>query len=304
GNTIRRYGFPFLPIMASRGGILELGVGFFRAFNRMIRERPLVVVATGGKVTFPVGLAAWLLRIPLIVLEQNRIAGRTNRILALLAAKVVVAFEGTIGVRGGKVVVWGNPVRRHFVSDAWLPAIVEAFSGSPVMLVFGGSQGANEVNQRVSKWYGAIFAAGYRIVHILGPKAYESAGFQGEFEWIKSDAGEHIGVVVPYAEGMDVLYRLATVVVSRAGATTIAELQAFNKPAVLIPFPYAKDDHQRANADVMLARKMAVVIQESELDCDRLLAAVGELRSVEMVTCSNPTAAERVADLVRKGGRL
>jgi UDP-N-acetylglucosamine--N-acetylmuramyl-(pentapeptide) pyrophosphoryl-undecaprenol N-acetylglucosamine transferase len=297
GETVRRHGYPFYGIASSRARVLGVIMGVLSAFGHLWRIRPRIVVCTGGMITFPVALAAWILRIPIMVLEQNRIAGRTNRVLSFLAREVVTAFPDTIGLE--TALPLGNPVRKQFLRDRWVDEWRPVLAGqSMIILVFGGSQGAQAVNDTVQESYPLIADQGWFVIHILGDRAYKAAGYSGDVYPLKTDAGP-FGIALPYAESMDILYRMASVVVCRAGATSIAELIEFQKPSVLIPYPFAKDDHQTANAEWMARSGRAIVVKETQLMPHMLNDSIQRAAGLRVpAVAGNPR--ERIAARVRE----
>lgn len=240
---------------------LTLALG--QALSVMRRYRPLVVVGLGGFVTGPGGVAAWLTRAPLIIHEQNAIAGFTNRILAHLARQVLEAFPGSFGNDVHARVI-GNPVRADISS---LPPPSARFAGrsGPVrILVIGGSQGAARLNAVVP----------FALKRLSGSLSFDVRHQAGE-RWL--DAGRasyaEAGVradVRPFIEDMSEAYGWADLVICRAGALTVSELAAVGVGAVLVPFPNAVDDHQAYNAQYLVREGAAVVIRDRELTEERL----------------------------------
>lgn len=258
-----------------------------QALAILLHRRPMVVLGMGGFVTGPGGLVTWLLRKPLVIHEQNAIAGLTNRLLAPLADGVLEAFPGTFdqsklfqrslspqeraGVRASghantrKVLYCGNPVR---ASIAALPAPSTRFAGrrGPLhLLVLGGSLGARALNEVVPA---ALAALGVE----QRPEVWHQAG-KSHID----DAREHYhraGVrarVEPFIDDMAAAYAWADLVLCRAGALTIAELAAAGVGAILVPYPHAVDDHQTRNAAFLAEAGAAVVIQQPQLTRERLL---------------------------------
>jgi len=252
----------------------------------MLRRRPMVVLGMGGFVTGPGGVVTWLLRKPLVVHEQNAIAGLTNRLLAPLAQRVLEAFPGTF--RSGRAVHVGNPVRRA-ISE--LPAPEERFverRGALRLLILGGSLGARALNEIVPATL-KEFAIADRV-DIPSPSGRGWPVGPGEgtsplppFEIWHQAGSRHIdearthyrdaGVaarVEPFIDDMAAAYGWADLVVCRAGALTVAELAAAGVGAVLVPYPHAVDDHQTHNAAYLTDAGAAVMVQQRELTKDKL----------------------------------
>ena len=251
------------------------------------RHKPKVVLGMGGYTAGPGGVAAWLLRRPLVIHEQNAVAGLTNRLLAGFAREVLEAFPGSFSA-GVKTRVTGNPVRADIVA---LPPPAVRFAGrhGPLrLLVLGGSQGARALNATVAGAV-ALLPAGQRpeIRHQAGEAtrpiaeaAYRAAGVDAE--------------VVAFIDDMAEAYGWADLVLARSGALTVAELAAAGVGAVLVPFPAAVDDHQTRNASWLADAGAATLLPQSELTAARLAA--------ELQTCTGNrdlllTRAERARGL-------
>jgi UDP-N-acetylglucosamine--N-acetylmuramyl-(pentapeptide) pyrophosphoryl-undecaprenol N-acetylglucosamine transferase len=234
----------------------------------ILRRRPAAVLGMGGFVSGPGGLAAWLTRRPLVIHEQNAVAGLTNRLLARLARVVLQAFPGSFNSRVVAETV-GNPVREDIAA---LPAPDEryaAHSGPLRLLVLGGSQGSLTLNRTVPAALALLpEAARPAVRHQCGSltidaarEAYAEQGVAGELD--------------TYIEDMGAAYAWADLVICRAGALTVAELCAAGLPALFVPYPAAVDDHQTANARPMADAGAAVIIDESILTAEVL---AGQLR--------------------------
>jgi UDP-N-acetylglucosamine--N-acetylmuramyl-(pentapeptide) pyrophosphoryl-undecaprenol N-acetylglucosamine transferase len=258
-----------------------------QSFRILRRWRPDVVIGVGGYASGPVVLAAWLLRIPTAIQEQNAIAGFTNRVLGRFVAAAFTAFPEAVGsFPRRKVYQLGNPIRRKLMENFMLPEVDHAV---PHLLVFGGSQGAHALNMRVIEAlpHLADLRDRVRITHQTGErdreqveKGYRACGFEPDVREFISD--------------MSSAYAAADLVVCRAGATTLAELTVCRKPALLVPFPAAADNHQYVNAKSLVDAGAAVMIEERDLTGE-LLAA--EIRAI----LSSPERRERMA---RAAGRL
>jgi UDP-N-acetylglucosamine--N-acetylmuramyl-(pentapeptide) pyrophosphoryl-undecaprenol N-acetylglucosamine transferase len=241
----------------------RLAVAMLQALRVMRRRRPFVVVGLGGFVTGPGGVAAWLTRRPLIIHEQNAIAGFTNRCLAHLAREVLEAFPGSFGPSVRARVI-GNPVRRE-ITHARPPAARFAGRGATIrVLVIGGSQGAVRLNTVVPYALAKLppgialdvrHQSGERWLE-AAQRAYEAAGVRAE--------------VTAFIEDMAFAYEWADLVICRAGALTVSELAAAGVGAILVPFPAAVDDHQTANARYLVEAGAAVLIDDRELTAERL----------------------------------
>jgi UDP-N-acetylglucosamine--N-acetylmuramyl-(pentapeptide) pyrophosphoryl-undecaprenol N-acetylglucosamine transferase len=230
----------------------------YRAARRVLEEmRPAAVIGCGGFASVPPVLAASHAGVPILLLEQNASPGRATVWLARRAAGVCVAFEESVAElpRGVRIVITGNPVREEIAALAGERR--GARDRVRTLLVLGGSQGAGSLNAAVSaaclKLAGEL--RGWRVIHQTGP-GQEGPVLDGYAKW-GIDA-----VVEPFLADMAGAYRAADVVISRAGATTLAELACAGLPAVLVPYPHAARDHQRHNAEALAHKGAAVCVIE------------------------------------------
>jgi UDP-N-acetylglucosamine--N-acetylmuramyl-(pentapeptide) pyrophosphoryl-undecaprenol N-acetylglucosamine transferase len=242
---------------------LRLGRALLEALAIMRRHRPSVVVGLGGYVTGPGGVAAWLTRAPLLIHEQNAIAGFTNRCLARLAREVYAAFPDAFG-SGVATQVIGNPVRAEIAA---IPPPAERFaqrSGAIRILVIGGSLGAARLNSVLP----------YALARLAGRINVDVRHQSGE-RWIEVARRDYAAAgvkaqVSSFIEDMAESYAWADLVVCRAGALTVSELACAGVGAILVPFPAAVDDHQTHNAKLPVAEGAAVLIADRDLTADRL----------------------------------
>jgi UDP-N-acetylglucosamine--N-acetylmuramyl-(pentapeptide) pyrophosphoryl-undecaprenol N-acetylglucosamine transferase len=219
--------------------------------------------------------AAIATRTPTALLEQNVHVGVTNRVLARMVGRAYLTYPETAHLFGDKRArVFGNPMRRAFVEAARAarhdPAGMEARARN--LLVLGGSQGAKALNETVPEALAQLGESlgGVRIVHQTGSAMLDEV--RARYEALGIEAN-----VTPFIDDMARAYGHAALVVARAGATTLAELCAIGRPAVLIPFPHAAEDHQTRNAEALESAGAAVVAHERELDPARLAAQIGAL---------------------------
>jgi UDP-N-acetylglucosamine--N-acetylmuramyl-(pentapeptide) pyrophosphoryl-undecaprenol N-acetylglucosamine transferase len=284
---------------------LALAWALWQAIGVLRRLRPSAVLGMGGFVSGPGGLAAWLLRRPLIIHEQNTVPGLTNRLLARLARVVLEAFPGSFRAGSGARHT-GNPVRATISALAPPDRRFAGRAGPPHLLVLGGSQGALRLNQVVPE---AVFRLPLRlrpdIRHQAGAGTLalaEQAYRQAEIE-VRLEA---------FIDDMAAAYGWADLVVCRAGALTVSELANAGVGAVLVPFPAAVDDHQTSNARQLVAAGAGVLIPEAELTAERLAQELHGLlddreRLLGMARAARalavPDAAERVADACLGAGR-
>ena len=252
---------------------VKILTAIFQALYICVRRRPAAVLGMGGFASGPGGIAAWLLRIPLLIHEQNRVAGTTNRILARFAVRVMQGFPGTFR-NGAKVITTGNPVRREIVDLP--PPETAGTPDRPNILVLGGSQGAQQLNQIVPLGLN-------RLQRRLKVNVWHQCGEKNrvETERLYRDLQLDQVRVEPFITDMASAYRWADVAVCRAGALTIAELCAAGLASILVPFPHAIDDHQTANARYLSDAGAALLLPEYELTEARIEDLLWRLCSTE-----------------------
>lgn len=261
-DTIRSAGLKGKSPAALARGIALLPASALDAWRVVSRRRPHVVVGVGGYSSGPVVLLAALRGVPTMVLEQNAMPGFANRRLARVVDEVALTYDTARPWFGDKAFVSGNPVRPGFLAPA-----AERAAGGRRVLVFGGSQGAHAINVAMIDAAPRLAAAEppIALVHQTGERdvdvvreAYRRAGLEARVE--------------PYLDRMDEEMAAADVVVSRAGATTLAEVTAAGRPALLVPLPTATDDHQRRNAEALAGIGAADVIDQRDLTGPVLVA--------------------------------
>jgi len=246
----------------------RLALALSQALRVMWRHRPVVVVGLGGFVTGPGGVAAWLTRRPLMIHEQNAVAGFTNRCLSHLAREVLEAFPDSFG-NGVKTRVIGNPVRQD-ISAIAPPAVRFADRTGPIrVLVIGGSLGAMRLNAMVPQALARLKQLAPAQIPAIDVR------HQAGERWIESGRQSYANAGVradvrPFIEDMAEAYSWADLVICRSGALTVSELAAAGVGAVLVPFPAAVDDHQTHNAQYLVKEGAAVLIADRELTAERL----------------------------------
>ena len=250
-------------------------VGLFQALAIALRFRPDVVIATGGYVSFPVVAAArvasWLSLRSLFVglVEPNAVPGLTNRLLAPLVNEVWGGFEQKSPAFAGKFQATGTPVRstmRHQMTREDAASLLGLDPTKTIILVIGGSQGARTLNSAVAMMSASPLETGWQILHLCGKREEASAVTAQAMAIARGDVR-----VIGYLDDPAAAYTVADIVVARAGASTIAELAAAGKPALLVPYPYATADHQRFNAEAIAKTGAARMLLDQDLDGDRLL---------------------------------
>jgi UDP-N-acetylglucosamine--N-acetylmuramyl-(pentapeptide) pyrophosphoryl-undecaprenol N-acetylglucosamine transferase len=313
-KLVPAHGFPieWVRVAGIRGkGALAIALAPFRiaravaeAFRVLRRVRPRSVLGAGGYVSGPGGIAAWLLRIPLLIHEQNAVPGLTNRWLARIASEVLEAFPGSFAPRLHAKAI-GNPVRADIAALPAPEARFAAHRDASHLLVFGGSQGARALNEILPQALKLLAPpARPRVLHQTGERGLEPT--RSAYRDAAVDAE-----VVPFIDDMAQAYAWADFAVCRAGAMTIAELQAAGMGAVFVPLPIATDDHQTQNAQVMVRLGAARLIQERDLTPQALSGLIAELsadraRLLKMAQAARAArvidAAERAADCCLAAG--
>ena len=259
--------------------IVQLLASAARAWSLVRRVEPDVIVGFGGYVSLPVGVAAVVRRVPLVLHEQNSVPGLANRLLCGRACAVGVTYRESIARMkpGTTAEVTGNPVRDSVLNAE--RGSGRASLGIPaegvMVLVFGGSRGARHVNEAVLAARDRVLARDeVHVVHIAGPE--EASSVRSKLDALGGDAGGRYRVL-DYVEDMGSAIAAADLVVARAGATSIAEITAVGRPAILVPYPYATEDHQTLNARDVEQAGAAVVVRDADLDDDALGRALDSL---------------------------
>ncbi|WP_319379876.1 undecaprenyldiphospho-muramoylpentapeptide beta-N-acetylglucosaminyltransferase [Thiomicrorhabdus sp.] len=300
---VEKAGLPFyeIPIRGLRGnGLLgwlkapmKVAQAWWQARRLMKKLQPQLVLGMGGFVCGPGGLAAKSLGLPLVLHEQNAIPGLTNKLLAPLANRIISAFPQQ-ALRGEKVMLLGNPVRAGLES---LPTVARRKPWH--LLVLGGSRGALALNTTLPKALALLPEAQRpQVRHQTGEKtlqeareAYAEAGVQAE--------------ILAFIDDMVEAYQQADLVLCRSGALTVSELMAAARPAIMVPYPHAVDDHQTANAQALVDLQGGEIIQQNDLTPellrDRLLVWGEEKRSVasDAIRQKAPTqASEKIVGVI------
>lgn len=272
---------------------LNLLSGFGQALGVLRRVKPDVVLGMGGYITFPGGMMAALLGRPLVLHEQNSVAGLANRVLAGVADRVLSGFPAVL-----KDANWvGNPVREEIAAVAPPAERFSMRSGPLRVLVVGGSLGAAVLNDTVPQALARLPADSRPIVvHQAGEKqldslraAYASAGVEGDLR--------------PFIDDMASAYAEADLVICRAGALTVAELAAVGAASLLVPFPHAVDDHQTGNARFLAERDAAWLLPQTELNAERLagiFASMDRQRLLQIAENARAQARPRATETVAR----
>ena len=250
------------PLLLARSALRSIAV--------LARVRPHVVLGMGGYGAGPGGVVARLLGIPLVIHEQNAVPGLTNRVLARFATRVLEAFPASFAARR-RAIHTGNPVREALAASAAPETRLADRGGRLRVLVIGGSQGARALNEVVPRAL-AVDSLGTRVTirHQCGPAHLDAARAGYAEREVEAE-------ITAYIEDMGAAYAWTDVAVCRAGAMTVTELAAAGVASVLVPFPYATDDHQYRNARWLADRGAAILVREDRFDAASLASVLGAL---------------------------
>jgi UDP-N-acetylglucosamine--N-acetylmuramyl-(pentapeptide) pyrophosphoryl-undecaprenol N-acetylglucosamine transferase len=285
---------------------LKLAISIAQCLRLLLAFRPQVVVGTGGYVMGPVLWTAQRLGIPTLIQEQNSRAGYTTRKLAKRAHVVCAAFDEVRShLPSAKVRVTGNPLRASFVLEdqARARARWNLDASRKTVLIFGGSAGARSVNETVALALGDLLTS-FNVIWQTGKLGVPPAA---DATIMNVAVREKHLIVHPFIEDMAGAYAVSDLAVCRAGAMTLAELAMAGLPAVLIPYPFAADDHQTANARAVAERDAAMLIADADLSAERLVNTVRDClasdekrarMTANMRTLARPRAADEIAEIV------
>lgn len=276
--------------------------------KRIIKNfQPHLVVGTGGFASGPVLRVASRRGIPTLLQEQNSYPGVTNRLLAARVDRICVAYEGLERYfPADKIVLTGNPVRQDLADLTQkrekASAHFQLKEGAPVILVIGGSQGARTLNREIQRSIEKLREASWNLIWQTG------MGFFEEATRVVSDYQAENVKVFPFIREMDLAYAAADLVVSRAGAITLSELAVAGRPALLVPYPHAAEDHQTRNARRMVENNAACLVPDEEAG-DHLFQRITDLLSdpeslrvmaQNMKQLARPGATAEIAELAEK----
>ena len=268
-DIVKKENIPFygFDIKRSKTAALQNSVAFINVIKFLKKEKPEKIVAAGGYITFYFLLAAYLLKIPFYLMEQNAIPGRVTRVAGRFAKKVFITFENSGKyLKNNNIVVSGNPIRKEIKNVA--------VTGEK-MIVLGGSLGARKLNFAIKELAKEKFFElnDIKVVWITGKRDYEI---------IKKEIKNCSNIeIFDYRDDIHNVYKEASFAVSRAGATTLSELVALKIPAIFVPYPYAKDNHQHYNAKAIEEIGGAIIVEESDDFREKLKKAILKLNKRE-----------------------
>ncbi len=286
---------------------IKLGRSIWRA-RQLVRDfRPDAAVGVGGYASGPTLLAASLAGIPTLIQEQNSYAGLTNKVLARWAKRICVAYPGMDEFFASeKIVITGNPVRKDIQqADSQIDAGRQQFgldASKQTLLIIGGSQGARTLNESIEQGLSQLVAAGIQVIWQTGPAFIERARAAVQA------TGSSLIKPYDFIYEMDRAYAVADAVVSRAGALSVSELCLVGRPAILVPFPAASEDHQTKNAMSLVDRNAALLVKDAQARTTLVGEALALLNNADQRTIltkqikllARPNAANDIAQEIRK----
>ncbi len=254
-------GFDRRHLLRNIGVLVKLAKSMLKARKIIKSFKPDIAIGVGGYASGPILKAAQKAGIPTLLQEQNSYAGVTNKLLAKKARRVCVAYEGMERFfPASSIVMTGNPVRKNLLSKTMTPQDARlSMALNPdkdVILVIGGSLGARTINEAMEKGLKLLVDAGIQVIWQTG-KSFAERG-------LKAAQGLRGVVITPFIADMAAAYSAATLIVSRAGASSISELELLRKPAILVPSPNVAEDHQTKNARALSSRGAAILIADAE----------------------------------------
>jgi UDP-N-acetylglucosamine--N-acetylmuramyl-(pentapeptide) pyrophosphoryl-undecaprenol N-acetylglucosamine transferase len=287
--------------------LFKIPFGFLEALWHLLWFMPDSVFAKGGSASVPVVLAAWLYRIPVVLHESDAKPGAANKFLARFARRIALSYPGTENFfPKQKTALTGTPVRQS-ITEGSVADAVDAFGlhiNSPIILFLGGSQGAKVLNEHLLLVLPTLLEKGYQVVHITGERNFDQIVKAATEYGLDVATGSYRPVPFLGAKPLADMYRAASVVVSRAGAGSIAELAANRKAVILVPLPTAANDHQRMNAYEVAEVGAAEVLEEANLTEHILLEniesivlnqSLREAMGEKLARFYHPEAAEKIA---------
>lgn len=246
---------------------LSLVRAIFKSIKLILQYRPDVVISFGGYASFPVAITARLLRIPLIIHEQNSVPGLTNRILAKIANKILVAFNGVLASH--KTILVGNPIRQDILKVYDLSERYSSRTGGLNILVVGGSLGASFFNENLPEVFSKLSNINH-ITHQVGKG--DSQLVIEHYAKLKLNAR-----VVNFIENMAEAYNNVDLVICRSGALTVSEICAIGLAAIFIPYPYAVDNHQETNAQPLVDIGASKMMLQKDFSVDKMVTIIANL---------------------------
>ena len=311
-QTIKAEGFARRISLQLIKAVTKTGIGVIESFQILKDFGPDLVLGTGGYVCGPIVLAAALKNTPTIIHEQNAYPGLTNRLLAKVVDKVALSNEAAQDYfkEEDKITITGNPIRPEILAKEEKVAYQELNlkAGPKTILVFGGSRGAKSINQALLGVYQHLKQLNVQVLHVTGKKDFDRIAAKAKERGINDFESGKIRIK-SYLYNMEAALSAADLVISRAGATGLAEITASGLPAILIPYPHATDNHQAHNARALEEEGAARVILDKDLTADKLWSLLEELLDDEAelrrmsqasLAAGEPQAAEKLVGEIEK----
>jgi len=257
---------------------LKIALACYQAISIIRKRKPSVILGMGGFVSAPGGVMAWLTRVPLLIHEQNAVPGMSNRILSKVANKVMEAFPNSFKTQSEHV---GNPVRRSITSLTSPQQRNKDRDDALRILVFGGSLGAARLNEIVPQACASILKdTNLQIKHQAGPGNFDQTRINYAQLRVKAE-------VMEYIDNMEAMYAWADLVICRSGAMTISELAAAGVASILVPYPFAVDDHQTFNAKYLSDAGAAILLKQDDLNVDSLVEVLKNMSRKKTLEMAN-----------------
>lgn len=283
---IRKIFMPFLLLRA-----------FFECLKIIIKIKPDVIVGFGGYATFPICFVGVMLRIPVVIHEQNSIAGLTNKILSKIVTKVLVAYNGVLSSKN--TVITGNPVRDE-INKLEAPEIRYKYrSGGLNLLVVGGSLGAEKLNEIMPEVCALLPNLG-NVVHQVGRGDINSVSKHYQELGVKAE-------VLSFIDDMAIAYGRADLIVCRSGASTVSEVMSAGVASIFVPYPYAVDDHQRYNVEELVKSGASFMVLQEDINTDLLVSMIKSFNREECLNMAKltrefaiPDSTDRIVTVIKQ----
>ena len=299
-ETIRLGGLKNVGMARTAATLLQLPPALLKSIGIIRKFSPSIIVSVGGYSAGPLALAGRLFRIPLVLIEPNAYPGFTNRMLSRISQGAALAWDDCKDFFKGKIEVTGIPVRPEFHR---IPAYSADSAGPLRLLIFGGSQGSRPINKLVVEALPFLSSDDFSIVHQTGPR--DSSEVKKGYERANRNNAE----IVEYIDDMAEKFKWCDLILSRAGACTVAEVAAAGRASILIPFPQAADNHQEKNALAMSRRNASMCLLQSGLTGEKLAGELnGFSRNKDRVSVmagkarelARPDSAQQIVELMAK----
>ncbi|MCD6178131.1 undecaprenyldiphospho-muramoylpentapeptide beta-N-acetylglucosaminyltransferase [bacterium] len=306
-GKIRRY-CTIIAILQNIIDIFKTAIGIIQAFGHLFFLAPDLVFSKGGFGAFPVIISARILRIPIFLHESDAVSGLANRITAKFAAEVFISFPKTENINASKMILVGNPIRKEILEGSEEDArkLFEITSNRPVILILGGSQGAQKINDLILDSLPQLIED-FEIIHQAGIRNFEQV--KAEAEVVINKESRKYYHIYPFLREIELkhAYKISDFIVSRAGSGSIFEIAALGKPSILIPLPGSAQDHQLKNAYAYAKNKAAIVIEQENLTPNFFITTLKNILADQKTrkkmqeaakNFSKPRAAEIIANYI------